>query len=711
MTSFNVRSMTRGHRLAAVLALLALALAWLAAGPAEAQGGPRSGNNIASRLVAESDTPKPGETLMIAFSMRPAETWHGYWENPGDAGIGMTVEWTLPDGVSVGELRHPVPETLMIAGIMNYVYEGPYAVLVPIEIADSVAPGTELPIRAKADWLACTDEICVPESAKLSLTLVAGDGSVQPARAERFNGWRARLPAPLGSEAQFSSDGKAFRIAIPFPQGMDLESPYFFPATDGVVDYGAQQAFFRDGDKLVMETAARGKGPESIAGILKIGDHRGLALTATRGDVASGGTPLAAAGAAPDGKGDGGGTLVLLLGALGGAVLGGLLLNIMPCVFPILSLKAISLAKAGGDERAARRDAIAYTLGILLVCVALGATLLVLRAAGEQIGWAFQLQDPRIILLLLVLVTGIAFNLAGLFEFGTISAGGGLAAQAGFKGAFWTGALAAFVATPCTAPFMAGAMGTALILPAAGALLVFAGLGLGLALPFLLLGFVPALRSRLPRPGPWMGTFRRIMSVPMFLTALALVWLLGRQTGQDGQMIGLAAASLFALLLWWFGIRQHGGKRASWAPLVPALAVAIAAIVFLPGLDGATPARASAEQTDTRVLPSEPFSEERLAALRAENRPVFAYFTADWCITCKANEAAAIQRQATADAFTGANVAVLEGDWTRQDAAITRFLEQQGRSGVPLYVYYAPGAEPVILPQVLTVSTLTDLVS
>jgi thiol:disulfide interchange protein len=381
-----------------------------------------------------------------------------------------------------------------------------------------------------------------------------------------------------------------------------------------------------------------------------------------------------------------------------------LLLNIMPCVFPILSLKAVSLAKAGGEEGAARREALAYTGGAVLICLALGAALLALRAGGAAAGWAFQLQDPRVILVLLLLTTVIALNLAGLFELPALTGGDRLASKRGAGGAFWTGALAAFVATPCTGPFMGAALGAALVLPTTVALAIFAGLGLGLALPFLLLGFVPALRRRLPRPGPWMARFRRLMSVPMFLTALALAWILGRQAGVDGMTLGLAAALLIALALWWFGRRQGQGR--AWLPLAPAMLTAGAALMLVPTL-ASEPAQASAQG----ALKSEPFSEARLAALQQEQKPVFVYFTADWCVTCKVNEKGALDRKVVADAFAKRQVAVLVGDWTRGDAAIGRFLDKHGRSGVPLYLYYAPGKPVEVLPQVLTPSRLVSMVS
>jgi thiol:disulfide interchange protein len=390
----------------------------------------------------------------------------------------------------------------------------------------------------------------------------------------------------------------------------------------------------------------------------------------------------------------GGGSVLL---ALGGAILGGLLLNIMPCVFPILSLKALSLARAGGGERSARREALAYAAGVILVCISLGALLLALRAGGAAVGWAFQLQDPRVILFLFLLVTMIALNLLGLFELPAIGGGDRLTRGGGAAGAFWTGALAAFVATPCTGPFMGAALGAALLLPGPAAIAVFAGLGLGLAVPFLLLGFVPALRRRLPKPGPWMARFRRILAVPMGLTALGLAWVLWRQTGGGGVLLGLAAALVVALASWW------AGRRRAWLPLAPAALFALAAAAMVPVATGAAGARPRG------LLGAEPFSERRLAGLQAEGRPIFVYFTADWCLTCKVNEAGVLDREEVARAFAARRVAVLVGDWTSGNAAIGRFLERNGRSGVPLYLWYAPGRPVEILPQILTTGRVTAL--
>ena len=669
-----------------LLALFAAFLLLLAPWAARAQGLAPGERAMAVELVAEDPMPAPGETVTLALAMSPKPGWHGYWENPGDAGMPNRMEWRLPEGVGAGPLRYPVPERLTIAGLMNYVYEGDHALLVDVTIPAGVAPGTVLPLRGRLDYLVCTDEICVPEAADVAVDLRVSAAAEPPERRAQFDAWREALPRPLGVRASFARSGDTLRLAVPIPAAMALSEPYLFPITDGAIDYAAPQRATRSGDMLVIETRAAGDAG-AIEGVLAIGGHQGLSLTAAPGAVPAGGTALAG------GAAEAGSAAAILL-ALAGALLGGLLLNVMPCVFPILSLKALSLARAGGEEREARREALAYTAGVVLVCVALGGALLALRAGGAAAGWAFQLQDPRVILFLLLLVTAIGLNLAGLFELPSL--GGGRSEQGGARGAFATGALAAFVATPCTGPFMGAALGAALILPPAAALAIFAGLGLGLALPFLLLGFIPALRRRMPKPGPWMARFRRILAVPMFLTALALAWVLERQSGWGGIALAFGAALVVGAALWWAG-RRHG-----WLPLAPAAAAVGASVLLLP--TAVTPAAAEAG-----VLGAQPFSEKRLQDLRAEGKPVFVYFTADWCVTCKVNEQAVLERDAVAEAFETRGVEVLVGDWTRGDAEIGRFLEKHGRSGVPLYLWYAPGEDAETLPQILTTGTVTAL--
>lgn len=654
--------------------------------PAAAQ--PAGQDNLTVELVAETDGPAPGGEVTLAFAATPDPGWHGYWKNPGDAGLETRLDWKLPQGVTAGELRYPVPTRLLIAGIMNYVYKGGFTQLATLKIPAGLVPGTRLPIAVRADYLVCTDEVCVPETETLSLTLTIGDGAISAERRARFDGWRRAMPKPLGSEGRFViADGVA-RLAIPYPANAPLnQDAYFYPLTQLALTYNAPQKMTRDGDTLIIETKAAGNVPR-LEGVLAPGNGQGFALTAAPGEVT----------AESDAAGVDWRAALL---ALGGALLGGLILNIMPCVFPILSLKALSLAKSGAGERHARREALAYTAGVVLVVLALGGAMLGLRAAGASVGWAFQLTDARVILFLLLLVLGIALNLAGLFELMTPKLAGRLA-SGDSGGAFMTGALAAFVATPCTGPFMGAALGAALVLPWYVALIIFLGLGLGLALPFLLLGFVPALRRALPKPGAWMDSFRRILSVPMFLTAIALAWVLGGLKGVNGMAVGLLAALALAVVLWALGRRQArgAGNGPGW---IAAALVTVASIWAVATLE--KPAEAAAAKGI-----AEPFSETRLAALQAEGRPVFAYFTADWCVTCKVNEKVAIETDAVEQAFKDGNVAVLVGDWTDGDPALGRFIERHNRAGVPLYLWYAKGArEPRVLPQVLTQGMLTAL--
>ena len=422
-----------------------------------------------------------------------------------------------------------------------------------------------------------------------------------------------------------------------------------------------------------------------MTGILSFGDGAGVRFVAVPGDVPTGGEVIAGPQDAPIPP-----LWTLILGALAG----GLLLNIMPCVFPILSLKALTLARAGESEAKARAEGLAYTAGVVIACIALGTVMLALRAAGEQVGWAFQLQEPGVVVALLVLAAAITANFAGLFELPSVSVSMG-----GEKtGAFATGLLAAFVATPCTGPFMAAALGAALLLPTVQALALFALLGLGLALPFLLLGFIPPLRRMLPKPGAWMERFRRIMAIPMGLTALALVWLTAQLGGQSFGLIALVLVVGVLIALWVVGRLQKSGKMAWPAFGLVAAPFLAFALIALPNVYEAK--GAEAKQSIHAPLA---FTREALAEARASGKPVFVWFTADWCVTCKVNEASSIERESVREAFEEAGVITMVGDWTVRDEAITAFLTEQGAAGVPLYLWYAPGASaPEQLPQVLT---------
>jgi thiol:disulfide interchange protein/DsbC/DsbD-like thiol-disulfide interchange protein len=665
-----------------VVTMLAALVAW----PASAQV-----THIQPRLIAESSAPAAGSTVSVAVDMRTEKGWHGYWSNPGEAGLPPRLRWTLPKGVVAGAPAFPVPQTLTVAGLMNYVFESDHALIVPVVIPSGLTKGTALPVHLDAEWLACTDEVCVPEKGSFDLKLTVGDGTRDA--AAKFDAFRQKLPKPLGSEAIFERSAGRLRIAIPFPADAAIAEPHFFPAVSDILTDAATQSYSRVGDALVLSVSAPGGADTPVAGVLAIGDGRGLTISAKPGPVPLDGKPLGNA-AAPN-------IASTILLALGSAVLGGLILNIMPCVFPIVSLKALSLARAGGDERAAKREALAYAAGVIATCIVLGGIILGVRAGGSQLGWAFQLQDQRIVFVLLVIATAITLNLAGIFELRGLGGGQALVDRGGTQGAFWTGVLAAFVATPCTGPVMAAALGAALVLPLAAALAVFAGLGLGLALPFLLIGFVPALRRLMPRPGPWMVRFQRALAIPMALTVIALLWLIDRQSGATGFQFALLAVAAIAAL----AIFTGRGQTLTRAKAMPAILA-----VMLVG--GVTLIKTDIVSAGSPAIAAMPFTESRLAALRVEGKPVFVYFTADWCLTCKVNEKTALETDAVRDAFRKAGVVVLEADWTDGNAAITRVLNSHGASGVPLYLSYAPGAsEPKQLPQVLTPGTLTALTS
>lgn len=671
--------------------------------------GPAMASNVSQQpntrveLLAESRAPRAGETVTIAVAMTTRPGWHSYWKNPGDSGIETRASWTLPRGFAVSGFRYPVPKTFVVAGIMNHVHDGESVLLADLTVPKDATGAFDL--RGRLEWLVCDDSICVPEAAELVLPLRIGDGTADPAAAPLFARARAAMPVPLAETGRFEMREGRIRIAVPVAGTDGLTAAHLFADDETMLRAAAPQRLSRTADALIVETEAAGPAPPPrVSGVLRVerGDRvMGFFFVAEPGPVAAGDAlDPAGAGSAVPGRATFG-------PAFGLALLGGLLLNLMPCVFPILSLKAMSLARAGTSARAARVEGLAYAAGVVLSCVALGAVAIALARAGEGAGWAFQLQDPRVILLLLLLVLAIGLNFAGLFEIGIGSAnlGSGLAARPGAQGAFGTGVLAAFVATPCTGPFMAGALGAALVLPTVAGLAVFAGLGLGLALPFLLIGFVPALRRALPRPGPWMQTFRRLLAVPMLLTAVALAWVLGRQAGVNALAFGLLAALLLALGLWWVGLRQARLGPAA-LPAALAVAVAVAAPLALPRL----PAGGSTSATAAPAgLASVAFSPAALADLTGRRVPTFLYFTADWCITCKVNERGALASPRVAERFREAGITVMVGDWTRPDPQIARFLESRGRAGIPLYLFYGADGSVVELPQILTVDMLTDL--
>jgi len=676
---------------------------------------PASANSIASgqhydaRLVLRSLSAAPGGSLDVAVVIEPAPGWHIYWSNPGESGYAPTMTWTSPAGMDVGQIRHPAPRQLILGGIASNVHEGETILLQRLHFPEAQPTADSFHFATVMDMLLCSDSSCVPDPLHFEFSLPVGSGAPDPAVALFFSGAEANLPIALEAESRFQVEHGQIRIFMPGIELEDGETAHFFGAENGGVSDSAEQAFnAADGGLMAMLSAGKAGLGAQVSGVLRIdgqnssdgADGSGSksrsyqisAFAAAQMPAELPDTAVASNAAALDGS------FFMVFGA---AVLGGLLLNLMPCVFPILSLKALALVRAGGDDREAKQEALGYSLGAIGVIMLMGATLLMLRSGGQTLGWAFQLQDTRVVILLLLLMTAIASNLAGLYELPML--GGNGRAKSGFAGAVSTGALAAFIATPCTGPFMAGALGAALLLPIPAAMAIFFGLGLGLALPFLMIGFFKPVRRWLPKPGAWMLKLRQILSLPMFATALGLAWIVGRQAGVDVMAAAVASALLLAIGLWWYGLRQISAKPA-WPVLVPVLA----AVFLSVNLNTALPSAAS-DTIDANEFAAVPFSQARFAELRAANQPVFLYMTADWCLSCKVNEATSLSSSLVAAAFRAADITVMRGDWTRGDPQITAFLKAEGSAGVPLYLWYPAQGEKQQMPQVLTPSMLIEM--
>jgi thiol:disulfide interchange protein/DsbC/DsbD-like thiol-disulfide interchange protein len=672
---------------------------------------------IEAELVPMSAWVAPGSTAIVAIRQQIEPGWHTYWRNPGDSGGPTTLSWTLPGGVVAGDILWPVPERQRLADLMNYGYSGRVFLPVPIEIPADARPGTTLPLVVKALFLVCSDEMCVPDELTLRLDLPVGEGAapLTPRWGSEIQTVVETAPRPAGIAARATLTGRTLTLtATGGPlAGMETDRAWFFPFETGLIQHAAPQPGERGpgGVTLNLEIggAMRAGGLTGPVGGVLVTDAGAWEISAEPGP------PVAGAG--------GGGTLDLseagvgsptidwgiFLQAAGFALVGGLILNLMPCVFPVLAMKAASLARTAHEPRAARRDGIAFTGGVLVTFLILAGGLLGLRAAGEAVGWGFQLQSPPVTAGLALLMLAVALNLSGVFQIGAglQSAAGSdrLSRQPGGVGAFFTGVLAVVVAAPCTAPFMAFALGAALLMPVPLALIVFLMLGLGLALPYLAVSLLPGLLARMPRPGPWMDRLKGVLAFPMYGAALWLGWVFLNQTGADALGLLFGAALALALAAWLFGQTQvSGGRIAAGVAVLSVLAVAglSVAAVRAPRVEGGTVERSTS-------LTSAPWSPEAVAAANAEGRTVLVNFTADWCVTCKINERAALSSPRVAEALTATNTVYLVGDWTRRDDAIARELERRGRSGVPLYLVHRPGeAEPRILPQLLTEGVVLD---
>lgn len=677
-------------------ALLLLALSW--AGMSTA--APVQTDHVEAELVAERTHLQTGEVdNWIALRLRPDPGWHVYWENPGDSGIATRLEWRLPEGVSAGPMQWPYPEPHSLGELTNYGYGAETLHLIPLRVR-SAGP---VRLEATAKWLVCKD-ICIPGEAALSLDLDARDTPPPLDAAWRgaFDGARARLPQAWPGGARYAVDAQDFSLALDAATVAADATVAFFALPNDLVAHAAPQRVQRDADQTLRLSQKLSPyfvaAPDPVRGVLVVHAQertQAYAISAARGEVAvvpdvpGSATKDAAHTNAPAEA------AASLLPMLGFALLGGLILNLMPCVFPILAMKALSLLHAGGASAPDnRRHALAYTAGVVLSFLLVASVLIGLRAGGAALGWGFQLQSPGFVFALAAVIFAMGLALSGVVQVGSAWMGAGqrLAQRPGLDGSFFTGVLAVVVASPCTAPFMAPALGFALTQSAPAALSVFAALGLGLALPFLVLGFVPRVAAWLPRPGAWMETLKQFLAFPMYLTAAWLLWVLGGLSGRDAMGLALAALVVVALALWGWG-RARGLAGRGLALL---LLIAAGSVALHPALREAPAGHA------TVTSAWEPYSDARFDELRAQGRSVFVDFTADWCLTCKLNERGALRAARVREAFREHDVALLVGDWTRADPAITAVLDRYGRSGVPLYLVSRKGDEPRVLPQILT---------
>lgn len=707
-----LRSIRRGIAALACLAAVGAADAQAAESP------PSTTDLTEARLITEG-TAVPGGTVWAALLLDHAPKWHSYWRNPGDSGLPTTIEWTLPQGWSAGEIVWPAPHRIPTGPFVNYGFDGEVLLPVPLRVPADAVPGSTARVEASAQWLVCAD-ICIPEEAKLALdvTVSGPPAATDGAWAGRFVEARqhAPKPSPWSAVVDGSADTLLLRIDA---AGLDrdrLGDIAFFPYDPDAVEHAGEQRGSIDADGLTLSIPRgidKGKPIAPIDGVLVVEERLGsntvrqaFLVEASVGTVAP--PPASVAGAVIGGLTSG--SIGLAQAGLL-ALAGGLLLNLMPCVFPVLFIKALGVARLGaGHRREVRLHGLAYTAGVLATFGLLAGGLVALQQSGAVIGWGFQLQHPAVILLLAYLMVVIGLNLAGVFSVaGGANLGAGLAARQGHAGAFFTGALAVIVATPCTAPFMGVALGFAVTQPPPVAIGIFLALGLGMALPFLLLSLFPGAARFLPKPGAWMEAFKQFLAFPMFATAAWLVWVLAQQAGPTGVIAALGGMILIAFGAWLWNLAPRGaGRIVSRAVGVVAFVLALLLVRF----PAEAPAQADAVIRSDGAVAWERFDPARIGSLRADGKAVLVNLTAAWCITCQVNERLALSSAAVGAALADGGIVPLKGDWTNGDPVITRYLAEFGRNGVPLYVLYPAdrGGTPMVLPQLLTEAIVLDAI-
>ncbi len=656
-----------------------------------ASSGWQAAKQLKAELVSEYQQVKPGQTVRLALHFVPDPHWHTYWQNPGDSGLPTSLNWQLPPGVSAGAIQWPTPHAIAIPPLVNYGFEGSTILLSELNIPTDYA-ATTLQIQLQADWLVCED-VCIPAEAQFSLTLPVAETAVLAADyAGLFTQAQQQLPQPLHVSGRFDTSGGAFSAAIDWPEPAEITA--FFVAATELVDHAAAQQISLQGKQLLLQQPLNTyfSGVAEHIELVLVGGDTAYSVQLTQ--AGQGTTEILLTGGRQSSQAL---WLILLM-----AVTGGLILNLMPCVFPVLSLKALSIAANSAHQARQQRDALFYSAGVVLSFVALALLLLALRAAGAVIGWGFQLQSPYLVALLVYLLFALGLSLSGVVQFGLglMNSGSSLAAAKSGKGSFFTGVLAVVVASPCTAPFMGSALGYAVTQSAPVALLVFAALGLGMALPFLLLAFVPGFARLLPKPGAWMDTLKQALAYPLYLSAVWLLWVYGRQAGVDAQALLLIGVVCIAATCWLWGRKQLA--QAGISSMVMALLL-LAAALALPAL---VPQQPLAQGNSNSTQHWQAWSAATLKQLRGQGKPVLVNMTADWCITCLVNERVALNTDSSKAALALYDVTYLKGDWTLRDAAITEYLRLYQRDGVPLYVLYWPGQPPEVLPQILTPDTL-----
>ena len=731
-----------------IAAIFIAASAWwtCAAAQNNAQSEVVRTDQVQAKLLAHAPQGVPiGQTpeaaaaqpVWVGLQITHAPEWHTYWKNAGDSGMPTELQWTLPPGVMAGDIAWPLPKKIPIGHLANYGYEGTVLLPVPLIITPQYKPGVladALDVKLKATWLVCRKE-CIPQDGEFALKIPLRSSTALNGAA--FDAALKSQPADVAGAHQVAlkDDGKrlAVRVAgLPVDvRGQPLE---LFPESPGVVVTAATPARADepvgartwsqhwDGDVWTADVPVspeRADSPEKMALVLVAGERGwraeapvagawpALALPAgvspaleaalkANANAGANAPPPAAPTAVPAST---------FVWALLGALIGGLVLNLMPCVFPVLAIKVLGFTQHADDRRAHRTSGLAYTAGVVLSFLALGALMLALRAAGQQLGWGFQLQSPAVVAALTVLFTVIGLNLAGVFEFGSFlpSRLATLEARNPVANSFLTGMLAVAVASPCTAPFMGASLGLAVGLPAPQALLIFAAIGLGMALPYLAASWWPAVARLLPKPGAWMDTFKKFMAFPMFGTAVWLLWVLGQQTGIDGAGALLALLVVLALVLWALGLT--GRTRIVLASFSIA-AGALLASAFGPNV--IKMAEAATPVAETPGARWQPWSAERVQTALGAGQPVFVDFTAAWCVTCQYNKKTTLASAEVLSAMDAAKVQTFRADWTRRDAAITAELQKLGRSGVPVYVLQAPGQAPVVFSEILSVTEVKD---